>query len=57
LGERAETTADTEGGGVVEGLFEAVVVEEDAGAGVDIGEGILGLGGILSAGTFYVRSR
>lgn len=43
LCEWAETTGHTEGGGVVEGLLEAVVVEEDTGAGVDVGEWVLGL--------------
>ncbi len=43
LCERPKTTADTECGGVVECLLEAVVVEENAGGGVDIGEGVLRL--------------
>ena len=43
LDERTQSTADTEGDGVVQRLLEAVVVEEDAGGGVDVGVGVLGL--------------
>lgn len=43
LDQGTESTADTEGDGVVEGLLETVVVEEDAGGGVDVGVGVLGL--------------
>lgn len=43
LDEGSEGTADTEGDGVVQGLLEAVVVEEDTRGGVDVGVGVLGL--------------
>lgn len=43
LGKRTKTTGDTERGGVVEGLFEAVVVEEDTRRGIDVGVRVLGL--------------
>ena len=43
LCEWTETTGHTEGGGVVEGLLEAIVVEEDTGARVDVGDWVLGL--------------
>lgn len=43
LDERAQSTADTEGDGVVEGLLESVVVEENTRRGVNIGVGVLGL--------------
>lgn len=45
LGERAEAAADAESGSVVERLLEAVVVEENAGGAVDVGEGVLCLRG------------
>ena len=47
LGEGAQAARDTKGGGVVERLVEAVVVEEDAGAAVDVGVGVLGLAVLL----------
>lgn len=43
LDQRSEGTADTESDGVVEGLLEAVMMEEDTGDGVDVGVGVLGL--------------
>lgn len=43
LSKRTKATADTKGCGVVKCLLEAVVVEEDTGAGVNIREWILGL--------------
>ena len=43
LDQRSQCTADTECDGVVEGLLEAVVVEEDNGGGIDVGVGVLGL--------------
>ncbi len=43
LCEWAETTAHAEGDGVVKWLLEAVVVEEDAGCGIDVGVRIFGL--------------
>jgi hypothetical protein len=46
LCEGTEAAGDAEGRRVVERLFEAVVVEQDAGGGVDVGEGVLGLVGI-----------
>mgnify|MGYP007135338112 CR=1 FL=1 len=47
LGERAKTTRDTKGGGVVQGLSEAVVVEEYTGRRVDVRIGVLGLAVLL----------
>lgn len=47
LGEGTQTTRDTKGGGVVQGLVEAVVVEEDTGAAVDVGVRVLGLAVLL----------
>ena len=43
LRKRSETSTHAESGGVVKRLLEAVVVEEDARGGVDVGEGVLGL--------------
>lgn len=45
LDQGSEGTADTESDGVVQGLLEAVVVEEDTRNGVDVGVGVLGLYG------------
>lgn len=45
LDQGSEGTADTESDGVVQGLLEAVVVEEDAGDSVDVRVGVLGLYG------------
>lgn len=50
LCEGSETTADTEGGRIVERLLEAEVVEEDTGRRVDVRERVLGLlGGSAAA--------
>lgn len=43
LGEDTNGAGDTKEDGVVVGLGEAVVLEEDTGVGVDVGEGVLGL--------------
>jgi hypothetical protein len=43
LDQGSEGTADTESDGVVQGLLEAVVVEEDTGDGVDVRVGVLSL--------------
>lgn len=43
LDQGSESAADTKGDGVVQGLLEAVVVEEDTRGGVDVGVGVLGL--------------
>lgn len=43
LGKHTKGTGDTEEDGVEVLLFEAVVLEEDTGVGVDVGEGVLGL--------------
>ena len=43
LSQRAQPPRDAKRSGVVEGLVEAVVVEEDAGATVDVGVGVLRL--------------
>ena len=43
LGQRSQAARDAKGGGVVERFVEAVVVEEHAGAAVDVGEGVLRL--------------
>lgn len=42
LSERIEVMGNIEGGGVVEGFVEFVVVEEDVGGGVDVGIGVFG---------------
>lgn len=47
LGKGTQTTGDTKGGSVVESLVEAVVVEENTRAGVDVGVGVLGLAVLL----------
>lgn len=43
LRQGAETARDAEGGGVVERVVEAVVVEEHAGGGIDVWVGVFGL--------------
>lgn len=43
LSQRTQSTAHTERYGVVQGLLEAVVVEEDTGGGIDVGVGVLSL--------------
>lgn len=43
LGKDTNGAGDTEEDGVVVGLGEAVVLEQDTGVGVDVGEGVLGL--------------
>lgn len=43
LDKRSKSTAHTKGHGVVQGLLETVVVEENTRCGIDIGMGILGL--------------
>lgn len=43
MGEDTNGAGDTEEDGVVAGLGEAVVLEEDTGVGIDVGEGVLGL--------------
>ena len=43
LGEDTDGAGNTEEDGVVAGLGEAVVLEEDTGVGIDVGEGVLGL--------------
>lgn len=48
LGKGSQGTADTESDGVVQGLLEAVVVEEDTGGGVNVGVGVLGLEWMLA---------
>jgi hypothetical protein len=47
LGERAKTTRHTECGSVVQSLVEAVVVEQDSGAAIDVGVRVLGLAVLL----------
>lgn len=43
LGQGAKSTADTESNGVVKGLLETIVVEEDTAGRVDVGVWVLGL--------------
>ena len=43
LGQRAKSTADTEGDGVVKRLLEAKVMEEDTAGGIDVGVWVLSL--------------
>ena len=43
LGQDTQSTGDTEENGVVVGLGQTVVLEEDTGVGVDVREGVLGL--------------
>jgi hypothetical protein len=43
LDKRTKGTTNTEGNGVVKGLLEAVVVEENATGGIDVGVGVLSL--------------
>jgi hypothetical protein len=47
LGKRTETTRHTECGSVVKSLVEAVVVEQNSRAAVDVGVGVLGLAVLL----------
>lgn len=47
LGKGTQATRNTKGGGVVQRLVEAIVVEENAGAAVDVGVGVLGLAVLL----------
>lgn len=62
LDQRAECAADTEGNRIVQGLLEAVVVEEDTGSGVNVGVRVLGLGMLVigfqkSGGCLPCRAR
>jgi hypothetical protein len=43
LGQGAKSTADTESDGVVKGLLEAKVMEEDTASGIDVGVWVLSL--------------
>lgn len=43
LGQGTKSTADTEGDGIVEGLVESIVMEEDSAGGINIRVGVLGL--------------
>lgn len=50
LGQDTDGTGHTEEDGVVVGLRQAVVLQENTGVGIDVGEGVLGLA-VLSEDT------